>query len=96
MIDRRLWVPNRRQAVCGVATLALAAGRAGAQGAPLFIVKQGLQLPECALHDTARDLYVVSNINGPPLAKEARDYRHSKSASSRIRDDRLFRQPCKQ
>jgi sugar lactone lactonase YvrE len=32
--------------------------------------EEGLQLPESALHDSERDLYLISNINGAPLAKD--------------------------
>ena len=30
----------------------------------------GLNTPECAIHDTKADIYIVSNINGNPLGKD--------------------------
>jgi len=38
--------------------------------APILIEDGGLMTPESVLHDPARDIYLVSNINGQPLDKD--------------------------
>ncbi len=41
-----------------------------AQVAPTAIANVGLETPESVLHDGVDDVYLVSNINGQPLAKD--------------------------
>jgi len=71
----------RRGLVCWIATLFLVACGAGhepdqtpvmdtgmsAAAAELRVENVGLATPESVLHDTAADVYLVSNINGAPL-----------------------------
>ncbi len=48
-------------------------GREAQQAAhdqPLSIADVGFQTPESVLHDSVDDMYLVSNVNGPPLAKD--------------------------
>jgi len=57
-----------------VAGLIVLAGCAGERGAPpgeqMTIREVGFQTPESVLYDAAGDVYLVSNINGSPLAKD--------------------------
>jgi hypothetical protein len=41
---------------------------------PISVADVGLQTPESALHDTKADVYLVSNINGSPLAKDGNGF----------------------
>lgn len=42
--------------------------------APVLSVKEGIQTPESVLYDEKNDEYLVSNINGSPLAKDNNGY----------------------
>ena len=64
-------------AVIGV-TLALSAcigggGEAGGSG-PITVSGVGFATPESVLHDRSADVYLVSNINGSPLAKDGNGF----------------------
>ena len=64
-------------AVIGV-TLALSAcigggGDAGGSG-PITVSGVGFATPESVLHDWSADVYLVSNINGSPLAKDGNGF----------------------
>lgn len=67
--------------LCLAATTALAQGAAPAKAAPapvkpapLVTFREGLATPESVLYDPATDTYLVSNINGAPLAKDNNGY----------------------
>lgn len=59
-----------------VATITLAAAALGCGGEASeeittpIVVEAGFQTPESVLHDPVADVYLVSNINGGPLAKD--------------------------
>ncbi len=42
--------------------------------APVFSIKEGISTPESVLYDEKNDEYLVSNINGAPLAKDNNGY----------------------
>ena len=61
--------------ILGVALLSACGGGEGGDAAPtaeegIVVEEVGFQTPESVLHDTAQDLYLVTNINGEPLAKD--------------------------
>lgn len=55
-------------AACGGGEDAGDSALAGDEG--IAVAEVGFQTPESVLHDTAQDRYLVSNINGEPLAKD--------------------------
>lgn len=59
-----------------ILALGLAAACSQTPSAPTLIntLQDGLQLPESILHDADQDLYLVSNINGDPLARDNNGY----------------------
>lgn len=67
-----------RTIMAGGALVALAACGAPAERAPETLPARiagiGLQHPESVLYDSAQDQYVVSNINGDPLAKDGNGF----------------------
>ena len=46
----------------------------------------GLNTPECAIHDTQADIYIVSNINGNPLGKDKAGFISRVAPSGKILD----------
>jgi sugar lactone lactonase YvrE len=74
------------------AVLAACAEVPGAPAAPvaaeaaLFTISTGLQTPECALHDSERDVYLVSNINEAPLGKDNNGFISRISPDGRVLD----------
>lgn len=55
-------------------TEAAAVATPGADAEPATITVTGFDTPESVLHDTAADVYLVSNINGDPGAKDSNGY----------------------
>lgn len=53
-----------------VATVACAPADETANTGPIDLADVGFQTPESVLHDAQGDVYLVSNINGNPLAKD--------------------------
>lgn len=43
-------------------------------GSPVLVFKEGLNTPESVLYDAESDQYIVSNINGDPLASDGNGY----------------------
>lgn len=43
-------------------------------GAGVVTLREGFAFPESAVHDPEQDVYFVSNINGPPMAKDDNGY----------------------
>ena len=67
---------TRFGAVIGV-TLALSAcigGGGEAGGGPITVSGVGFATPESVLHDWSADVYLVSNVNGSPLAKDGNGF----------------------
>src|SRR5258708_22526771 len=62
-------------------TAALVPPPPAAPGATRTLTVPGFSTPESVLHDSAQDLYFVSNINGSPTAK------HNNRFISRVRPD---------
>ncbi len=62
--------------VCGAFTVTAFAGPLHAQvpPGPITVADVGFALPESVLHDEVADLYLVSNINGNPLAADGNGF----------------------
>lgn len=71
---------RRRMSVTGVAAvLVIAASACGGDSAPdemtgIDIADVGFMTPESVLHDSIADVYLVSNINGSPLAEDGNGF----------------------
>ena len=78
-VDRRPRVSNTTDTAADT-TLAAPAAPASA-GATKVITVLGFSTPESVLHDSAQDIYFVSNINGGPTAKDNNGF------ISRVRPD---------
>ena len=50
------------------------AGERTATNEPISVAEVGLETPESVLHDQTDDVYLVSNINGNPLAKDGNGF----------------------
>ncbi|MDH3458280.1 MAG: hypothetical protein OER90_15670 [Gemmatimonadota bacterium] len=58
----------------GTMMLGCAAGDRPATNEPISVAGVGLETPESVLHDQTDDVYLVSNINGNPLAKDGNGF----------------------
>lgn len=59
---------------CGGAEDAPSADEAASSFVGIRVVDVGFSTPESVLHDTERDVYLVSNINGNPLEKDGNGF----------------------
>jgi len=81
-VDSTATRPESTAAVAPAAPLpAPAPASASAPTATKVVTVQGLLAPESVLHDSAQDIYFVSNINGSPMAKDNNGF------ISRVRPD---------
>jgi len=81
-VDSTATRPGSTAAVAPAAPLpAPAPASASAPTATKVVTVQGLLAPESVLHDSAQDIYFVSNINGSPMAKDNNGF------ISRVRPD---------
>jgi len=81
-VDSTATRPESTAAVAPAAPLpAPAPASASAPTATKVVTVQGFLAPESVLHDSAQDIYFVSNINGSPMAKDNNGF------ISRVRPD---------
>lgn len=45
-----------------------------ADGGEVVVLREGFSVPESAVYDPEQDIYLVSNIHGPPMAKDDNGY----------------------
>lgn len=77
-----------RLSAAGALALALTFGPAlaGQKSDKPIVVDGGLMTPESALHDPSADVYLVSNINGNPSAKDGNGFISRVAPDGTIRD----------
>jgi hypothetical protein len=76
----------RRPAAVPAAFLLLAAACASGPGRPITVAGVGFATPESVLHDPTADVYLVSNINGSPLAEDGNGFISRVSPDGRVLD----------
>lgn len=62
------------------------AADANSMPASVQVKDVGLETPESIFHDTARDLYLVSNINGDPLAVDGNGFISQVTPDGKVKD----------
>ena len=80
-VDRKRHISNATDTTAAVDTARVVPPPPAAPGATRVLTVAGFSTPESVLHDSTQDIYFVSNVNGPPAAKDNNGF------ISRVRPD---------